>query len=53
MSGHDKPSDRSAAYTGLIFGALAIFAMVFGIVKYTNHIYDQREAAHEGAPTPK
>ncbi len=53
MSGHAKPSDRSAAYTGLIFGAVAIFAMVFGIVTYTNHHYDQKEAAHEGAATPK
>lgn len=53
MSGHTKPSDRNAAFTGLIFGAVAIFALVFGIVKYTNHHYDQLEASHAGAGAPK
>ena len=53
MSGHAKPSDRNAAFTGLILGAVVLFAIVVGVVKWTNHHYDKLEASHAGASTPK
>ena len=47
MSAHPQPSDRNAAYTGLILGAIALGAMVYGIVTLTNsHV-----AGKEGAKT--
>lgn len=30
------PSDRKAAYTGLIIGAIVVFIILFGVVKVTN-----------------
>lgn len=30
------PSDRKAAYTGLIIGAVAVFIILFSVVKVTN-----------------
>ena len=38
-------SDRKAAFTGLIVGAISLFVIVFVIVKLTNAKY----ARHEGA----
>ena len=41
--------DKSAAFTGLILGAIAIFVLMFAIVRFTNAKY----AGHgtgEGAP---
>jgi hypothetical protein len=46
MSGHSAPSDRKAAYTGLILGAIALFVIVFTISKLT-----ARKYAGEGKPT--
>ena len=40
-----KQSDRKAAFTGLIVGVIALFVIVFVIVKLTNAKY----AGHEGA----
>jgi hypothetical protein len=42
-------SDRRAAYTGLIVGAIVLFAILFSIVLLTNRHYEQLEAA--AAPT--
>jgi len=38
MSGSHTPapSDRGAAYTGLIGGAIVIFVILFATVKFTN-----------------
>jgi hypothetical protein len=30
------PSDRGAAYTGLIGGAIVVFVILFSVVKFTN-----------------
>ena len=30
------PSDRKAAYTGLVLGAVAVFIILFTVVKLTN-----------------
>ncbi len=37
------PADRSAAYTGLIVGAVALLILCFGIVKLTNAKYGAHE----------
>lgn len=37
------PEDRSAAFTGLIVGAVALFVLCFAIVKLTNAQF----ASHE------
>jgi hypothetical protein len=42
------PGDKSAGFTGLILGAIAIFVILFGIVRFTNAKY----AGHEGAEAP-
>lgn len=44
MSSAHSPSDKGAAFVGLIVTSLALAAMVFGIVKWTNAKY----ANHEG-----
>ena len=37
MSTHSTPpSDRKAAYTGLLVGAIAVFIILFTVVKVTN-----------------
>lgn len=41
--------DKSAAFTGLILGSIAIFVLCFAIVRITNSYYDGK--AH-GAPAP-
>lgn len=47
MSSHQHQSDRNAAYTGLIGGAIALFVMVYTIV----HLTEARYAKAEGAKT--
>ena len=42
-----QPGDKSAGFTGLILGAIAIFIVLFAIVRLTNAKY-----AHEHAETP-
>ncbi len=34
-----QPGDKSAAFTGLILGAITIFVIVFAIVRMTNARY--------------
>ncbi|MBK6486646.1 MAG: hypothetical protein IPF98_07225 [Gemmatimonadetes bacterium] len=45
MSSTPPPSDKGAAFTGLIVTAVLLFLMSFGIVKWTNAKF----ASHEGA----
>jgi hypothetical protein len=42
--------DKSAGFTGLILGSIAIFVIVFAIVRMTNASYAHEKA--EGAGTP-
>jgi hypothetical protein len=44
------PGDKSAAFTGLILGAIAIFVIMFAIVRLTNSHYENEKAAHTAAP---
>jgi uncharacterized protein (DUF983 family) len=44
-----RSSDLGAALTGLIVGAVALFIIVFTIVKLTNSSY---AGEHEAAPAP-
>ena len=39
-----QPGDKSAAFTGLILGAIAIFVIVFAIVRITNAMYSGEHA---------
>ena len=41
-----QPGDKSAGFTGLILGAIAIFIVLFAIVRLTNAKY----AGHSEAP---
>jgi hypothetical protein len=52
MSNHSHESDRSAAYRGLILGAIAIAALVFSIVKMTNAKYAAEAPAKTGSTAP-
>lgn len=45
-----QQSDKSAGFTGLILGAIAIFVLMFGIVRMTNSHY-AGEKAEAGAAT--
>ncbi|MCU0625408.1 MAG: hypothetical protein MUF21_02830 [Gemmatimonadaceae bacterium] len=45
MAHSTPPSDRQPAFTGLIVGAVLTFAILLGVVKWTN----ARFAGHEGA----
>lgn len=44
-----QPGDKSAAFTGLILGAITIFVIIFSIVRMTNAKYS---GAGEGGETP-
>ena len=44
MSQHEPhPSDRAAAYRGLILGAIVLGALLFTIVRLTNAHYNSKE----------
>jgi hypothetical protein len=47
-----QQTDKSAGFTGLILGAIAIFVIMFGIVRLTNAHYEKAEAA-SAAEAPK
>ncbi|MDB4886130.1 MAG: hypothetical protein JWN79_1568 [Gemmatimonadetes bacterium] len=50
MSGPHE-GDKSAGFSGLILGSIAIFVIVFAIVRLTNAKYaGEHGAAHEAAP---
>ena len=40
-------TDKSAGFTGLILGAIAIFVLMFGIVRLTNSHYAGEKAGVE------
>ena len=44
-----QPGDKSAAFTGLILGSIAIFVLVFAIVRITNAKYSGEHAAEAPA----
>ena len=39
MSSAPQPGDKSAGFSGLILGAIALFVIMFGIVRMTNAKY--------------
>ena len=43
-----QPGDKSAGFIGLILGAIALFVVIFAIVRMTNAKYAGEK--HEGAP---
>ena len=45
MSAHSAPSDRKAAFTGLILGAIALAIIVVTISKLTSRKFASHEAA--------
>ncbi len=47
------PSDRKAAFTGLIVGSIVIFVVLFSVVKATNAQFAGHEAAKESAEATK
>jgi hypothetical protein len=46
-------TDKSAGFTGLILGAIAIFVIVFAIVRLTNASYGNEKAEPAAVETPK
>jgi hypothetical protein len=53
MSSHHHQSDRAAAFSGLIFGVVAMFAMVFAIVYLTNRHYESEKGAKSATSATK
>ena len=49
MSEHAHPSDRRAAYTGFILGAVALLIIVYSIVRLTNAHFAGKEGAKPAA----
>ena len=47
------PSDRKAAFTGLIIGAVAVFIILFAVVKVTNASFAGEEGEKAAAETAK
>jgi hypothetical protein len=45
MSAHSGPSDRGAAFTGLIVGVIALIVVVVVISKLTSKKFEGHEAA--------
>ena len=46
------PGDKSAAFTGLILGAIAIFVVCFAIVRLTSASFAGHSSAATGTPAP-
>ncbi len=44
-----QSTDKSAGFTGLILGAIALFVIIFAIVRMTNAHYNSEKA--EAAPS--
>lgn len=49
MSAHSGPSDRKAAFTGLILGAIFVALVVVTINKLTSRKFEKHEAARPTA----
>jgi mannose/fructose/N-acetylgalactosamine-specific phosphotransferase system component IID len=48
-----QPGDKSAGFSGLILGAIALFVLLFGIVRMTNSMYAGEHAEKAGVEAPK
>jgi hypothetical protein len=44
-----QSGDKSAGFSGLILGAIALFVILFGIVRLTNSMYAGEHAEKAGA----
>jgi hypothetical protein len=51
MSEHPHASDRSAAFTGLILGAIVLGLVLYGIVRITNARYASEAPAKTASAT--
>lgn len=49
MSAHTEGTDMKAAFTGLIVGAIAVFIILFTVVKLTNAKYAHEKPAAEAS----
>ncbi|MFI5310813.1 MAG: hypothetical protein ACHQQ3_06240 [Gemmatimonadales bacterium] len=49
MSGHQRASDRGAAFTGLILGVVALGIVIYSIVSLTNKHYAAKEGTKAAA----
>ena len=48
-----QAGDKSAGFSGLILGAIALFVLIFGIVRMTNAKYAGEHAEKVGVEAPK
>jgi hypothetical protein len=48
-----QAGDKSAGFSGLILGAIALFVLLFGIVRITNARYAGEHAEKAGVEAPK
>ena len=48
-----QQSDKSAGFTGLILGGIALFVILFAIVRITNAHYSSEEGAKSATETTK
>jgi hypothetical protein len=48
-----QPGDKSAAFSGLILGAIALFVIMFGIVRMTNAMYAGGHGEKGAVEAPK
>jgi hypothetical protein len=45
-----KPGDMKAAFTGLVVGAVAVLAILYGVVQWTNSRFEGHAPAGATAP---
>jgi hypothetical protein len=48
-----QAGDKSAGFSGLILGSIALFVLIFGIVRMTNAKYAGEHAEKAGVEAPK